>query len=98
MTSRGSRAAEPRRWPRPWFGTWVATDFKTVSIGWNGDEITITVRPSPCHAPYRSAELLDGSTRQIDHLPARCRFDDQGRRYLEAEAGTSGLGPTYRLY
>jgi hypothetical protein len=34
----------------------------------------------------------------IDNLPARSDLDQQSRRYLEVEAGTADLGPTYRLY
>ncbi|GAA5190320.1 hypothetical protein GCM10023322_45180 [Rugosimonospora acidiphila] len=58
----------------------------------------MTARPGPGQAPYRSAQLLDDGTKPIEDLPARCDTDQRGHRYLEVEAGTVNLGPTYRLY
>jgi hypothetical protein len=79
-------------------GTWVAPDLKTVSVDWSREGITVTVSPGPEQAPYTSAPLLGGDTKVIEHLPARCYIDDKGRKYLEVEAGTPGVGPVYRLY
>jgi hypothetical protein len=73
-------------------------DSKTVVIAWDRRGPTVTVRPGPNQPPYRSAPLLHGGTKPIENLPARCRADHEGHRYLEIEAGTEELGPTYRLY
>jgi hypothetical protein len=85
-------------WPRSWVGTWVAPDGKTISISWDSHGITVTARPSRGQTPYQSVDLLDGDTKMIENLPARCDLDQQGHRYLEVEAGTADLGPTYHLY
>lgn len=58
----------------------------------------MTVRPSLQEAPYSSAELLGGGTKRIERLAATSCVDAEGRMYLEIEAGTNGVGPTYRLY
>ena len=79
-------------------GTWVADDGKTVVITPHGRGFTVTVRPGPGLDPCTSAELLDGGTKLIEDLPAQCHLRDGRVRYLEIEAGTPGLGPTYRLY
>ena len=58
----------------------------------------MTVRPDGEARAYESAELLGGGRKRIERLVASCFADDAGRRYLQVEAGTDGLGPTYRLY
>jgi hypothetical protein len=88
----------PALWPRSWVGTWVAADGKTISISWGTQGAAVTVRSGPGQAPCRSHELLGGGTKMIEDLPARCELDEQGRRYLEVEAGTPTVGATYRLY
>lgn len=85
-------------WPSSWVGTWTAYDGKTVVISRSDCGTTVTVSPTPGQPAYLSAELLGGGTKRIDGLPASCQVDDDGRRYLEIEAGSPGLGPTYRLY
>ena len=85
-------------WPPAWLGTWVAVDGKTVSIADVGGTVAVTVCPGPGRGPYRSAELLGGGTKPIESLPATCTVDERGRLYLEVEAGTPDVGPTYRLY
>jgi hypothetical protein len=85
-------------WPSSWVGTWTAQDGKTVTIGQSTRGMTVTVRPAPDQPSYLSAELLEGGTKRIERLPASCQVDNEGRRYLEIEAGSPGLGPTYRLY
>lgn len=85
-------------WPTSWTGTWVAPDVKTVRLIHDDDGISVTVSPGPDQPPYLSAPLLDGGTKRIERLPASINIDEDGRRYLEIEAGTPGLGPTYRLY
>jgi hypothetical protein len=83
-----------------WTGSWVAADSKTISIttGAGAAIVKVTASPRPGGAPYLSAPLLDGDTKPIDRLPARYNLDERGRRNLEVEAGTEGIGPTYRLY
>jgi hypothetical protein len=88
----------PGSWPASWVGTWVAADGKTVRLVRTDEGITVTVAPGPGRAPYRSAPLLRGGIRRIERRPGSCWIDDRERRYLEIEAGTRGLGPTYRLY
>jgi hypothetical protein len=85
-------------WPPSWVGTWIGDDGKTVRVVRNDGGIAVTVSPGRGQAAYLSAELLGGGRKRIDDLPARCLVDGEGRRYLEIEAGTPGLGPTYRLY
>jgi hypothetical protein len=85
-------------WPRSWVGTWVAPDAKTVAVAWCGSGVTVTVSPGPGREPYASAPLLGGGTKPIANLPAQCGVDGQARWYLEVEAGTPDLGPTYHLY
>lgn len=86
------------RWPNAWTGVWIARDAKTVTIGLRADEPIVTVAPGPEAPPYESSQLLGGGTKLIDKLPAACWVDGDGRLYLEVEAGTDQLGPTYRLY
>lgn len=88
----------PRTWPPAWTGRWIAEDFKTVTIEDGSDHPRVTVASGPMAPPYRSAELLGGGTKLIDGLDGTCWIDDEDRIYLEVEAGTSGIGPTYRLY
>lgn len=90
--------SSPGRWPTTWTGAWIARGGKTVTIGFRADQPTVTVAPGPSAPPYQSSQLLSGGTKLIDKLPAACRVDDDGRLYLEVEAGTDQLGPTYRLY
>ncbi|HEX5596848.1 MAG TPA: hypothetical protein VFX61_12665 [Micromonosporaceae bacterium] len=85
-------------WPTSWAGTWVAPDAKTVRLIREDRGIFVTVSPGPDQPPYLSAPLLDGGTKRIERLPASFQVDEEGRRYLEIEAGEPGLGPTYRLY
>jgi len=98
VTVDNRRVVAPANWPDSWVGTWVALDFKTVVISRVMQGITVTVSPAPGQQPYTSAPLLDNHTEAIENLPATCRIDQKGRRYLELEAGTPGCGPTYRLY
>ena len=89
----------PGKWPKQWVGRWSAADGKTVTIErGRGRTYMATVRPAVGEPPYTSAGLLGGQTKQIDRLEAACHVDDEGRRYLEIEAGTPDVGPTYRLY
>ena len=92
------RVDAPAVWPIEWVGEWRAEDGKTVVLEQTGGEVRITVSPGPGLPPYESAELLKGGRKQIADLVAICRTDDQGRKYLEIEAGTEEVGPTYRLY
>jgi hypothetical protein len=85
-------------WPPSWVGTWIGDDGRTVRIGRDDGGIVVTVGPGHGLAAYLSAELLGGGRKRIERLPAKCLVDDEGRRYLEIEAGAPGLGPTYRLY
>ncbi|MFD1321082.1 hypothetical protein [Micromonospora sonneratiae] len=85
-------------WPTSWTGTWVAPDGKTIRLVHGEHGIAVTVSPGPDQPAYLSAPLLDDSTKRIERLPASVNVDEDGRRYLEIEAGTPGLGPTYRLY
>ncbi|MFB9905707.1 hypothetical protein [Allokutzneria oryzae] len=78
-------------------GTWTAEDGKTVTIE-HDDGLRVTVSPAPGAPPYQSAELLGGGTKAIHRLPASTNTDGEGREYLEIEAGTPNLGPTYRLH
>ena len=87
------------RWPATWVGTWVAADGKTVVVEPNptGSGVTVTVAPAPHRPPYVK-DLLDGTAQAVGRLPAACIVDGDGRRCLEIEAGTVGVGPTYRLH
>jgi hypothetical protein len=85
-------------WSPSWVETWIGDDGKTVRINWDNGGIVVTVSPGPRQSAYLSAELLGGGRKRIEKLPASCLIDDEGRRYLEIEAGTPELGPTYRLY
>jgi len=80
-------------WPPAWTGMWIAEDSKTVTIEHGSDHPCVSVAPGPKAPPYRSAELLGGGTKSIDRLAGTCWIDDEGRFYLEVEAGTDGLGP-----
>ncbi|GIJ29190.1 hypothetical protein Vqi01_43520 [Micromonospora qiuiae] len=75
-------------WPSAWAGTWVAPDGKTVRLIHEDCGITVTVSPDPDQPPYQG----------VERVPGTCHVDEQGRRYLEVEAGVPGIGPTYRLY
>lgn len=86
------------RWPKYWVGRWTAPDGKTVAIEGTHGAYTVSVAPTWDMATYESAELLGGGTTRIERLVAQCFIDEDGRRYLEIEAGSPGLGPTYRLY
>lgn len=90
--------ASPGRWPDGWVGRWQDTNAKTVTISRMHGSVTVTVAPGVAETPYRSAELLGGGTKEIENLPAVCYLDEERRKYLEIEAGTPDLGPTYRLY
>jgi hypothetical protein len=90
--------ATPDRWPKAWRGTWRAEDGKTVEIAIKRRDVRVTVRPAPDASPYVTAELLGGGRNTVEELVATCFVDDDGRKYLEVEAGTDELGPTYRLY
>lgn len=85
-------------WPKKWVGWWVAPDGKAVLVERFRRRILVSVAPRRGGNPYESAQLLDGATKRIERLEASARVDDEGRRYLEIEAGTPELGPTYRLY
>lgn len=85
-------------WPPAWVGSWTAADGKTVEIRRSGHRVLVTVSPHPEAPPYTSAELLRGGTKLIRDLEATCAVDAKGRKYLEVEAGTEGIGPSYRLY
>lgn len=85
-------------WPDSWLGTWVGPDGKVVTIDLHGNALAVTVRPGVGMRPYDSAPLLDGSTKAIEGLPAACRRDPKRGLFLEVEAGTAAIGPTYRLY
>ena len=85
-------------WSPSWVGTWTADDGKTVRVVRDDGGIAVTVSPGRGQAAYLSAELLGGGRKRIEDLPARGLIDVESRRYLEIEAGTPGLGPTYRLY
>jgi hypothetical protein len=85
-------------WPPSWVGTWVGADGKAVQLMGDSGGILVTVSPGRGEPAYLSAELLRGGRKRIERLPANCRIDDEGRWYLEIEAGTQDLGPTYRLY
>ena len=69
-----------------------------VTIEQDSDAVLVTVRPGVGQAAYTSASLLDGSTKPIERIAAACHIDQHGLRYLEVEAGTPELGPTYRLH
>lgn len=88
---------EPADWPTSWVGEWRAPDGKTVRIERRRRTLLVSVLPRADGPPYRKV-LLDGTTREVDRLPAQAFTDDEDRLYLEIEAGTPGLGPTYRLY
>jgi hypothetical protein len=77
-------------------GWWVAADGKAVLVEHINRRILITVAPAregPC---YRSAELLGGGHADVRRLEA-ISGDADGTPFLQVEAGTPGLGPTYRL-
>jgi hypothetical protein len=84
--------------PSGWTGWWVAHDGKALLIERKHEQVLVTVAPARGAKSYSSVELLAGGTKQIEQLPASCFVDDHGRRYLEIEAGTAELGPTYRIY
>jgi hypothetical protein len=79
-------------------GWWVADDGKAVLIEHTHKKLHVTVAPARGGTPYSSAELLRGGTKRIERMLASCFVDEHGRRYLEIEAGTPEIGPTYRLY
>lgn len=85
-------------WPNSWLGTWVSTDGKAVTIESDDRALTVTIRPGVGLAPCVSATLLGGGTKAIERLAAVCHLDHKRGRYLEVEAGTAEIGPTYRLY
>lgn len=84
-------------WPLTWVGMWRASLGKTVVIDLVDGAPVVTVAPGPGEDPYLSEELLDGSRKLIQCLPAATVIDDDGGINLEIEAGEPGLGPTYRL-
>ena len=86
------------RWPQQWVGLWVADDGKAVLIEIRRRSILVSVAPSVGVRTYESAELLDGSRKRISRLDAIPLLDEEGRRFLQVEAGTPDVGPTYRLY
>jgi hypothetical protein len=86
------------RWPRRWVGWWVAADGKAVLIETRLRSILVSVAPDREPEPYVSAQLLDGEAKRIERLEPSPWVDERGRRYLEIEAGTPEVGPTYRLY
>jgi len=84
-------------WPTSWQGTWVSADGKAVTIEFDSQVAMVTVRPGVGLPAYGSAPLLDGGTKAMEQLVAACHLDERGL-YLDIEAGTPELGPTYRLY
>jgi hypothetical protein len=84
--------------PDHWIGWWEAEDGKAVFLERGKGGVLITVAPAQGSSPYQSARLLSGRRKRIRRLRASCLADEAGRRYLEIEAGTNDLGPTYRLY
>jgi hypothetical protein len=81
----------------PLAGWWVAADGKAVLIEHVDDQLLITVAPTRDAPAYRSAELLGGGHADIRRLPAEVGGTDDVP-FLQVEAGTPGLGPTYRLH
>jgi len=96
--------ADPRnaRLPAHWSGWWIADDGKAVLLEGSSAPLTptrwcVAVAPQRHAEPYLSAQPLEGKPFPIADREARCLRGERGR-YLEIEAGTSGVGPTYRLY
>ena len=85
-------------WPKLWVGWWIADDGKAVLIEIRRRSILVSVAPFRGARTYESAELLGGGHKRIARLDAIPLLDEEGRRFLQVEAGTPNLGPTYRLY
>ena len=60
---------------------------EVTDVGWAGEG----------EAEY-SATYARKVAHLIRDLEATCAVDAKGRKYLEVEAGTEGIGPLYRLY
>ncbi|HEX3787446.1 MAG TPA: hypothetical protein VHW44_06260 [Pseudonocardiaceae bacterium] len=78
-------------------GWWVAADGKAVLLEQVAGRTVVTVAPARDAEPYVSAELLRGGRKRIHRLPAADGRDRDHHRFLEVEAGTPTVGPTYRL-
>lgn len=85
-------------WPPSWVGWWVAADGKAVLIEISEEKVLVSVAPDRSSGPYESAILLAGDVKRIENLEASVGFDDQEGRFLEIEAGSADVGPTYRLF
>ncbi|MGH3738541.1 MAG: hypothetical protein ACRDT6_23470 [Micromonosporaceae bacterium] len=80
-------------------GWWVADDGKTVLLEQIGCEsLVVTVAPERGAESYVGAELLGGGLKRIERVRAQPQRTKRGHWYLEIEAGTDAVGPTYRLY
>lgn len=78
-------------------GWWIAADGKAVLVEHIDGRVLITVAPARGGPCYRGAELLGGGHQDVRRLEA-APGDSDGSPFLQVEAGTPGLGPTYRLY
>jgi len=88
--------AGPAELPASWTGWWVAEDGKAVLLERDEAGVLVSVFPQRGAPPYRTSRFL-AFRRRIRRRRASCEWDDR-KRFLEIEAGLTGLGPTYRLY
>ena len=79
-----------------WCGDWVDKEGKRISIKARGNHhYKVTIQSSS--GEYFNLNLLIGK-RKTKNLLGVITIDKDRHRYMQIEAGTKGIGPTYRLY
>jgi hypothetical protein len=78
---------------RPFLGLWIDTQGRALFVKRVGDGVRVSVAPGITAAPYKQSGLVfDFPTNDLE-----ARLSKQQSQTLEVEAGSPGLGPTYRL-
>lgn len=85
-----------RALPDGWLGLWKAADGKVVLIDRDGYRYAVTIAPkwdAPCYPRPEPQKPWKRTWK----LPAEWSEDENLGMFLQVEAGTPGIGPTYRL-
>ena len=90
---RGPRTTIPNRW----IGRWVDKNGKSLEIKEEKlKSYLVSVRDK--EGQFYSIHLLGNKEISTENLISRFNTDIEKKPYLEVEAGTYGLGPTFNLY
>lgn len=83
--------------PNNWTGRWVDKNGKSIEIKEEKPKsYLISIRDKD--GQFYSIHLLENKEISTENLISRFNTDIEKKPYLEVEAGTYGLGPTFNLY